>query len=95
MFRLKPSWNGLVIDFQKKFIVKEITVVDLPNLTVMAHWLLTPPEEKLEQGRTYPNKWLESDLYAIEWTKGNIRYELFNSLIQEATQNFRALFEKG
>lgn len=61
--------NGVVIQaflFKKKLIVKEITAVDRLNFTDVGHWLLTLLEEKLEEGKSYPNTWLESNLHGIE-----------------------------
>lgn len=92
--------EAAVIDFQafmgigpSRFIVKEVSVMDLDTLAEQS-FLFKPPRE-IPKERSPCDIWLKKHHHHLEWSQGDIEYFMLEDVLFKSTKKFRFLFAKG
>lgn len=91
-----------MLDFQAfcglgttKFIVKEVSIVDLDTLAEHSFLFKPPKDIPKDAGRSYSDVWLKKHHHHLEWSQGHIDYSMLEEVLTKYTKKFKFLFAKG
>lgn len=84
------------VDNEKRFIVKELVVMDLQT-NVVNHFLLKPPYsfKKLSYIAKKTNKWLMNNFHYIAWSEGFVNYKELDNIMYHYCQQYETIYTTG
>lgn len=83
------------IDNSKLYIVKELSILDMENLS-SGHWLFKPPENLSLNAFSYRvNSWLTRNFHQIKWEEGEVDYVELDAILHKHLTHYNKIFVKG
>jgi len=79
-----------------KFIVKELTIVDIHTASV-SWFLFRPPSaaKDCEAASTQENAWLTNHFHGLHWDEGHISYEKLKDILAAHLDSYDIVYVKG